>query len=153
MTINISVKMIACRIFHPFFKFHKLRILCCHINLDIRRYSIWLIRKPFDDACVFQRRNTYRTILVIDLWIELIHFKLRNHINHTSHLSVTQKRRRITVKKRNLIKRKFLYILCKLSGLHFHKLLIFLCVHYRRGKKRSQQIYRYDHYKNRKNRF
>ena len=53
MAVNITVKMITCCIFHTLFQFYKLRRLICHIDPDIRRNSFPLIRKPFDQICIF----------------------------------------------------------------------------------------------------
>ena len=83
--------MITCRVLHPFTQFYEFRVLCCHINLDIGRDSFSHVRKPFDHAGIFQRRNSHRLILIVDLGIQFIYLELRYHIYHTSHLPVTEK--------------------------------------------------------------
>src|SRR5699024_10336866 len=112
-----------------------------HIDLNIGRDPIPMIRKPLDQARIFQRRNSYRAVLIIDLGIQLIHFKLGHHIHHASHLSVSEERSRISVKKKDLIKRELLNILGELTCLNCHELLVFLCVNDRRRQQGSRKIY------------
>ena len=104
MTVNIAIEMITGRILHPFIQFHQFGILCRHIDLDICRNPLALVREPFDQAGITQGRYSHGLILVVDLAVPVIYLKLRDHIHHTSHLSVSQDRCGISVKQRNLIK-------------------------------------------------
>ena len=53
-----------------------------HIDPDIGRDPLRLVRKPLNQACVPQRRHSHRIILVVDLGIDIIHLELGNHIHH-----------------------------------------------------------------------
>ena len=140
MPVDIPVKMIAGRVFHPLFQLYKFRVLGRHIDLDIGRDALAVVGQPFDQAGIPERRYTHRAVLVIDLGIQFIHLELGNHIHHAPHLPVPEKGGRIPVQERDLVKGQFLDIFRKLSGLHGQKLLIFLRVHDRRGKERTDQV-------------
>ena len=141
MPVNIPVEMIAGCILHSFFQFYQLGILCCHVNLDICRDSFFPVGKPLDQICIFQRWNSHRTILIVNLWIQFIHFKLRYHIHHTSHFPVSKDLCWILIQKRNLVKRQFLNIFWKFSVLHSHQLLIFSGIHNRWRQQCSHSPY------------
>ena len=132
MTVDISVKMVARRIFHPFIQLYKLCVLCRHIDLNIRGDPLSLVRKPFDQACIFQRGYPDRAVLVIDLRIQAVHFELRHHIHHAPHLPVPQKLCGIFVKERDLVKGQLFDIRCKLPCFHSHQLLVLLRIYDRR---------------------
>ena len=91
MTVNVSVQMIACGIFHPLFQFNQFCILSRHVDPDICRNSLFLVGKPFDQICIPKWGYPHRLILIINLTVQIIHFKLGHHIHHASHLSVSQK--------------------------------------------------------------
>ena len=55
MTVNIAIEMITGRILHPFIQLHQFGILCRHIDLDICRNSLTLIREPFDQIPLLDR--------------------------------------------------------------------------------------------------
>ena len=60
-----------------------------------------MIGKPFDDTRIFQRCNTNRFPVIIDLRILIGHLKLGHDVHHASHLLITEKRCGIPVQQRN----------------------------------------------------
>ena len=124
MSVDIPIKIFAGGIFHSFIEHNEFCRLCCHIDPDIGRNSFRLIRKPLDYIRIAKRRYPDRLVLIVDLAVELIHFKLGHHVHHASHLSVSKKGCRLPVQKRNLVKGKFLDICLKIPFLHSQELLI-----------------------------
>src|SRR5699024_5197706 len=71
MAVDIAVKMIAGRVLHSFVQLYQLRVLRRHIDLDISRDPLAVVRKPLDHTRIPQRRYSHRTVLIIDLGIQI----------------------------------------------------------------------------------
>ena len=118
MSVNVSAKMVAHRITDFLLQTHALRFLCRHVNTDIRRNSVPVVRKPFNQAAILKRCHTHRLILIINLCIHIADFKLGNHIHHCSHDTVADGRCRIFIQHRNLVVGNLMNIISKASGFH-----------------------------------
>ncbi len=76
MSLYITVKHFRFGIFNAVSQLNTFCILCCHIDLDISRNTVFPIRQPFDRAGVFQRCHTDRLSVYIDLCVVIRHLKL-----------------------------------------------------------------------------
>ena len=128
MTVNVAVKQFRLGIPDRLIQHHQFRLLSRHIDLHICRNTFRLVGEPFDRAGIDQRGDTHRYFLIIDLRIQVADFKLGNHIHDASHLSFTKDNRAVPVKDRDLIKTDLRNILCEISFLLLHQVVILLCI-------------------------
>ena len=129
MAINIPVQIFCLGITDRFVQFYQRGILCRHIDHNIRRDSLRLVGQPFDRACVDQWSHANRFFLIIDLRIQIADLKLRNHIYHTSHFSISKNHRAVFVKQRNLTEIHRLDIFRKVAFLDGQQISILFCVY------------------------
>ena len=132
MTVKIAAKMVVWGVFHSFLQTNKFRLLCCHVDFNISRYARFFICKPFDKISIAKRSDTNRVIFVVDLAVFISNFKLRckdfklrRHINKTTHLTSTENFCGRLVKQRNLVVRNLINIFCKFTFFYLHELLVF----------------------------
>ena len=102
MTVNVAVKMISGRITDRLVQFHQFCRLRSHVNADVGRNSISVVRQPFDRTGIFQRCYPNRRVIVVNLRIEIIHFKLGNVFYHAAHFAVAKNRGAAFIKQRDL---------------------------------------------------
>ena len=129
MTVQIAVKIFGFGIFDSLLQHHTFRILCCHINADIRRNTIFLIGQPLDRTRIYKRGNSYRHPIVIKLGIIIRHLKLGNDIYQAAHLTIAQQRCGVLIQKRYRPIIHFLNVICKIPVFQRQQLLVFLCIY------------------------
>ena len=76
VAVDIAEEIFAWGIFHAAVQPHQVGLLGHHVNGQVGRQSLLMVKQPFDGICIPERRHAVGSAIIIDLGVIVLNLKL-----------------------------------------------------------------------------